>query len=152
MATNEKTIQDGLISLLTTNEASLRVDARTVTIAREWVEPLSQRDMPLVVVNRPQLEESRTWSPTQHRNVYILEIECIEPAKGQPEQRRDSMERVQLLRDNVLSVLRGAPHLNLAALRVFESHCRYEPVAMETVAGNFHRVALEVTIPTITAF
>lgn len=154
MATNEKTIQDGLIELLTDNEADLRLaDGRTVAIGYEWEGARSQRSMPLVIVNRPTLEDGpQNYSAGFDRHVYVLEVWCMDGAKGQPTQRRESLERIEQLRANVLAVFRAAPHLNLAALRVFESHARYQQLEREDVlGGQFHKAAFEMTIPTITA-
>ena len=147
MATIEKQIQDALVTLL--SAAYLPVDDRDVTIARELPdERLSQRALPLVVVDRPSLLSDAPWGYGSRLKSYTVPILCVDGSHVSVAKLRDSKERVQQLRDNVLQVLHASRHFGLATIGVFESLVTYDVGDdMQDVGNNLHALSILLTIP-----
>lgn len=147
--TDETTIQDALVALLTAGADDLAVDDRDVTIVRELPPAIRVVDIPFVAVDRPRLRSDERWDSVSRRRVYVVPIVIVDGGHQTTDRRRDSMDRVDLLRDHVVDVLRAAPHLGLGTLRVQQGFVGYtlEQEPLDFGGEQFVGRGLEVDVP-----
>lgn len=151
MATLEKAIQDGLIALLTDDDAELTTDSRDVTVVRELPqERLGQGALPLVIVNRPAITSDEPWDYTRRRKVFTVDIMVVDAVEVSVVGQRTSYELLDQLRDNVIAQIRTDRWAGLAALWVFESFVGYDlDSEVEPIGNNLISLMLRLTVPVI---
>lgn len=151
MPTAEKSIQDGLVALLTDELADLKVDSRAVTVVRELPqERLGQGSLPLVVVTRPQMQTDEAWDYGRRRKVFAVDVLCVDAVEVSVVGQRTSRELLDQLRDNVIAQIRSDRWAGLASLWVFESFVGYDLAdEPEPVGNNLLSLMLRLSIPVI---
>lgn len=145
MASVETTIQTAFVDYLTTNATALKIDTRTIKVLREIPEErLGKRNLPYVVVNRPSRVADASRAYDDRTRTYELRLQSVDGLHVSTVKIRESHDRVEELRDNVLSKIMESRHVGLVELSVFTSMMEISPG--ETAVVDDQLLALNFTL------
>lgn len=142
-------IQETLASILTTAEASLRIDSRTVTVVKHLPGQSYAQRFPLVAVEKPIRIERQDFGCRYERLVYRVPMTILEVCGVRPDDGHEAEERLALLFTKLRGVISSSSHLEMAFLHVHESFNSWDEEEIDAVGNNLRRLPLSYEIPVV---
>lgn len=150
--TPAKWLQEALITILADGASDLKVDARAVAIHSHLPDhTFTQKAMPAVVVEMPELEEEGPWGGSLERRVYNVTLGLVDGVGVGPGSRHETWERLGLLKEKVKALLREEEnrHLGLAWLHVFASMIEWSEGEPEEMGNNLLVRPVVLAVPMV---
>ena len=148
--TPAKHLHEALVSILIDSAGDLMLDGRPVTVFSHLPEQeFTQKALPMVIVERPQLTESGPWGGDREHRVYTVPLAIADGAGARPGAMQEARERIELLLDKLKSVLARPENRNLGLpwLHVFYSLCSWDEQETEWSGNNLAVKAMTLTVP-----
>jgi hypothetical protein len=143
-------IQGAVVELLEGAVEGLAIDDREVSIARVFPRSRHGGKMPLVVVERPFVDDSGNWSSgPQVRDVYTLPIGIVDGGGATADKVEEAKERIEALWENVRRVLVRSRHWGLEEFDFFSSFARYDVGEYSQQNNNLLLLPVSITVPVI---
>ena len=140
-------IHEAIVSVLTTGVASLKVDARTVTIFNHLPEGFTAKALPIVLVEVPSRVAISPAGRDYEHQQYQVPIMLIDGVSTEPDAMLTTRDRLIQLSDRVRGVLKASQNLSVAYLHVFQSLCTYEDEELVDLGNNLVGHPMSMTVP-----
>lgn len=150
--TPAKWLHEALVTILADGAESLQVDARSVAVLGHLPDhTFTQRSMPLVVVERPEMEESGPWGGDYERRVYAVNLFLVDATGVRPGDEQEAAERLGMLAEKVKALLGQDEnaHLLLPWLHVFWSLCEWGDESTAEGGNNLMFLGLRLSVPMV---
>lgn len=148
--TPAKLLHEGLVGILT--DANLAVGDREVLVLDNLPEEkFTQRQLPMVVVKRPELDEEGPWGRSHVRRVYTVTFALLDSRGVKFGDEDEASERLELLLDKIKGefALNANRNLQVAHLHVFYSLCSWTEGERVTVGNNLRLLPAMLEVPMI---
>lgn len=111
----------------------------------------SQRELPIVSLERPRRTESEPWAHRTDRDVYTMQIFAVDSFRPTFDGEQEALERLRVLLAMVEARLRASRDLGLLAYDVMEGFWDFAPESGEAEAAgnNLLRMPGTLTVPVI---